>query len=150
MCTQPFDLVHVHFPILVGVYAGLLARKARVPLIATFHGGELDTVQLDEMNFPKRVITRQSAIWTARHAFASIAVGPEIVQILIDSGAAQDSVFQWDMGVDCAKCGSVTRPAARQQLGLPPDEQIVVFAGWLTGSKGAQTVVHAAHILRKL
>ena len=39
--TQPFDLVHVHFPNLVGVYAGLLARKARgtVRRVATHSGG---------------------------------------------------------------------------------------------------------------
>ena len=146
--TQDFDLVHVHFPNLAGLYAGILAYTARVPLIATFHGGEVDPAYLQELSYLKRVVTRQSAIWTARQAFTSIAVGPEIMQILLDAGIPPDKVFMWDMGVDSAKCQRTTKPEARQMLGLASEAQIVVFAGWLIGAKGPEAIVRAAHILR--
>lgn len=146
--TQDFDLVHVHYPNLAGVFAAMLARYAHTPLIATFHGGELDPTTLQKMTYAKRVITRRSAVWTARQAFASVAVGPEIVQTLLLAGIAQDKIFMWDMGVDCLKCQGIGKEAARHKLGLPAEGQVIVFAGWLTPDKSPESVIHAAHILR--
>ena len=146
--SEQFDLVHVHFPNVTGVFAAMLARYAHTPLIATFHGGELDPATLQDMTYAKRVITRRSAVWTARQAFASIGVGPEVVQALLHAGIAQEKVFMWDMGVDCQKCQRIDKEAARHKLGLPAQAQVVVFAGWLTPAKSPESVVHAAHILR--
>jgi glycosyltransferase involved in cell wall biosynthesis len=148
--SQKFDIVHVHYPNLAGVFAGLLAKARHVPLIATFHGGEVNRYTLNELSPLKRIFTQRSALWTARQAYASIAVGPEIVDALQAGGIGQDKIFMWDMGVDCKKCRPGSQQLARRHLNLPEDRPIAVFAGWLIPAKGPHYVLQAAHILKDI
>ena len=142
---QGFDLVHVHFPTVPGLFGGCLARVRSRPLVVTLHGSEMR--QWSRQDGLKSRLSRATVRWSLRQADGVIAVGNELAEFAKGQGVLASRIWVIDMGVDCSCFRPHPRDEVRRTLGLTPDAPVVVFVGTLTAVKGAEYFVHAAAAL---
>jgi len=107
--TQRYDVVHAHY-----VFSGIVARlQFRRPLLVSFHGAA-------EMEGWVGLLCRLLAPW----ADAVTVTSPQHKAQL-----GRKDAHVVPCGVDLDLFVPMPREAARQQLGLPQDKQLVLFAG---------------------
>jgi teichuronic acid biosynthesis glycosyltransferase TuaC len=117
-----YDLVHAQFG-----QSGLLALPKRLPLVVTFRGSDL----LGTVSDRSGQHMRASAVHTrlcrmvARAADAAIVVSEHMKGYLDPSVEAHVI----PSGLDFEQFQSVPRAEARERLGLPPGERLVLFVG---------------------
>ncbi len=148
--VQEFDLVHVHFPTLPGVYGGLIAKVRHKPLVVTLHGAEIDEKQYTGLARWKRVLTRLSAHWALQQADHVIAVGTELAQLAAHESVPMNKITVIDMGVDCQLFRPRSKQTLRQQLNinLAPSDPMVLFVGALLPVKGPDYFIRAASLIK--
>ncbi len=138
--TGEWDVVHVHSP-LPGTVARLAARsmrRARRPrLIATEHN------RWQTHRRTTRLLNR----WTARWDDVDFAVTDEVGESM--KGAAGRRVSTLRHGIDVAGVAGARadRDAVRRELGLAPDEIVVVTAANFRPQKDYPSLLQAARIL---
>ncbi len=146
--NKKFDIVHVHYPTIAGVYGGLVALLFRKPYIVTIHGGEIDDVLLKDMSAWKRWITRGTAIWSMKHADVVIAVGEDLRKLIIQEGIPEDKIELINMGIDRSIFYPRPKDQIRHALGINIGNPLIVFAGWLIDGKGPEYFIRAAALLK--
>jgi len=133
-------LIHAHFGF-DGVYAMPLARKAKIPLIVTFHG--IDATATKEALFrsgklfqiyfglyEKKLIT---------YAAKFIAVSKFIKNKLIQKGYPASKIVQHYIGVDIDKI----RPIKKQPIRNKNADRYILCVGRHTEKKGIDTLLRA-------
>lgn len=118
---KQYDLIHAQFG-----QAALLPWPKRLPLVITFHGVDM-LGQLSKAG--KMTLRGKVLVWlgrlAARFADAVIIVSNEMKRNLPKSM----TLHMLPTGVDLASLPELSREEARQQLGLPADERLVLFVG---------------------
>ncbi len=117
--AEPYDVIHAHY-----VFCGLIALAARrparggrrAPLVVTQHGIE---TQLGW--------TAPLSRFVSRRADFTIATSPRVARALGMANDARCGVIP--CGVDTAVFRPVAQAAARQALGLPAGDPIILFVG---------------------
>jgi glycosyltransferase involved in cell wall biosynthesis len=144
-CARPFDLVHVHWPVMPGLLGWFAARLRRSPLVATVHGAEIDPdlVYALELGWPRRSLTRAIAGWVLRRADRVIVVGAYLVPVAESMGVRTERIAVINMGVDTGHFRPRPRHEARERLGLPLEATILVAVGSLTPVKGHRYAIEA-------
>jgi len=127
-------LVHGHYAI-TGLAAWRVARRARLPLVLTFHGSDINAWPDQH---PERLADLRAA---ARDARAVIAVSAALAErILALTGV---TAVHLPLGSDHAalRGGALSRDEARRRLGLPEHRVIALFVGHLKLAKGVRELV---------
>jgi len=134
------NLIHAHFGF-DGVYAMPLARKAKIPLIVTFHGVDATATKkalfrsekLFQIYFglyEKKLIT---------YAAKFIAVSKFIENKLIQKGYPASKIVQHYIGIDIDKI----RPIKKQPTHNKRDDRYILCVGRHTEKKGIDTLLRA-------
>ncbi|WP_235538460.1 glycosyltransferase family 1 protein [Pelomonas sp. Root1444] len=141
--SLPYDVVHGNF-FMSGLVGLRLQRQLNVPLVQTFHalGAVRRLHQKEADKFPADRIALECRI--AREADCVIAECPQDAEDLMrHCGAPAHRIAQVPCGVDLAEFKPGGRAAARQRLGLPENEFIVLQLGRLVPRKGVDNVIRA-------
>ena len=146
----PYDVLHANF--FMSGWAGLaLRQRFGVPLVTTFHA--LGLVRREHQREadrfpPERIAIERTLAQTSDRVIAACPQDQSDLQRLY--GAAQERIAQVPCGVDIQALRPGCRAQARQRLGLPADEFIVLQLGRLVPRKGIDNVVRALAVLRGL
>lgn len=133
-----FDLVHAHWPFPAGLYALFFSRLRRKPFVLTSHGAFVDN--LDQ--YPR--LLRWLVRLVLRRADVLIVVGREHRERVVAlSGRSAVQMKLLDMGVWLPPAVP-SRVEARQLLGLPAGEPLLLFVGNLIPRKGVDILLQAA------
>ena len=129
-------LVHGHSAV-TGLAADRLARRTGLPLVLSFHGGDMNV--WPERN-PDRLDDLRAAV---RHARLVTAVSAELVARI--EAIAGVEVLLLPLGSDHRALAalSVPRDDARRALDLADDRIVVLFVGNLLTAKGVPELVDA-------
>jgi len=134
-----FDLVHAHWIFPSGIAGRLAARRHRIPLVVTSHGGDLN---LSRRAWPLRALVR----WTCRDASACVGVSHAMVGEFVHQGILAKKVLFIPLGVSSS--AAVQHPptdlpsAFREHRGLR-----AVYVGNLIPGKSVQILLQAHAIL---
>ena len=146
----PYDVLHANF--FMSGWVGLaLRRRFGMPLVTTFHA--LGLVRREHQREadrfpPERIAIERTLAQTSDRVIA--ACPQDQGDLLRLYGAAPDRIAQVPCGVDIQALRPGSRAQARQRLGLPADEFIVLQLGRLVPRKGIDNVVRALAVLRGL
>lgn len=138
------DVLHAHWAIPNGVAAAIVSRLTDTPLVTSLHGSD---VYLAERS---RVVG-----WCAGRVFscadAITSCSRELADRAISLGAASERTTVIPYGVD----SDTFRPSAngvdgtaRAELGLQPEDRVVLAVGRLVKKKGFRYLIEAVALLR--
>jgi len=136
------DLVDAHYAYPDGAAAALLAADLGVPFVLTVRGSDLEVIARD----PAR---RGATERTLRGASAVIAVSRSLARRAEELGALADRVHVIPNGIDPDVYRPMGRTEARQVLGIPEAESMVLAVARLDPVKALDLLVHAMAELRR-
>ncbi|WP_410638208.1 D-inositol-3-phosphate glycosyltransferase [Amycolatopsis sp. lyj-346] len=140
-----YDLIHSHY--WLSGQVGWLARdRWSVPLVHTAHTlAKVKNAALAEGDKPEprtRVIGEEQVVAEADRLVANTAV--EARQLIELYDAEPDAVHAVPPGVDLERFTPGPKQAARDELGLAPDDVVLAFAGRIQPLKAPDVLLHAA------
>jgi glycosyltransferase involved in cell wall biosynthesis len=137
----PFDVIHAHMLVPDGWAAAAVGAELEVPVVATGH-------RADVLDVPAR---------GARHAAQverAVETIDQVVTVSRAIGDAAEALGRPRRAIRVVPNGADTqvfypreRRAARERLGLPPDEPTISYVGKLVPRKGVDTMVEAMGVL---
>ncbi len=143
-----YDAVHAHYW-LSGWTAQLMKQHWHLPFVQMFH---TTTRMKHSVAGPGQAEPQLRADIERRLvalADSTIAANPdEQVDLIRDQGASAAKVCSVPPGVDLQTFQPGNRSAARQSLGLPNDESIILFVGRVDPIKGIDTLLVALALLQ--
>lgn len=129
------DMVHSH-EFTMAVYGTLAARLLRLPHVITLHGSS---------TMCRRLRRRIAIRWAIRHSHATVAVSRATsAQLATDLGISERSMQVVPNGVPVRR-GDPT--SVREELGIGPDDVVVLAVGNLDERKGHMFLLRALHEL---
>lgn len=133
-----WDVVHVHSP-LIGVVARLatVGLRARPGLVTTEHNA-WDTF---------RAPTRWANRWTIGRDDAVLAVSTETARSMRGRAARQVRVVRHGIDVGAVRAAAEQREIVRRELGLAPDDVVVVNVANFREQKDHTTLLRALSLL---
>ena len=131
----PFEVIDAHFAYPDGLAATLLARLFRRPIVVTLRGS---IVRLSGYR-----LHRPQLRWVLRHADRVTAVSESLSQVAADLGRPRERVRVIPNGVDTTSFLPMSRPEARQMLGLPERGPILLTVAGIYEGKGQHRVIEA-------
>jgi teichuronic acid biosynthesis glycosyltransferase TuaC len=140
--TFPIDLIHAHSIMPDGFAAVLLGREFHCPVVCTLHGSDINV-------YPgKHPLTMRATKWALQKMQDLVAVSAALKEKARSLAPVADMEVIHN-GADL----SVFRPAgkreARETLGLPANQKIVLFIGNLTPVKGIEYLLSAVSQLER-
>ncbi|HEY9637033.1 MAG TPA: glycosyltransferase family 1 protein [Coleofasciculaceae cyanobacterium] len=72
-----------------------------------------------------------------------VATSPQEEEHMRSLVSTRGSIEMVPCGTDIERLGSIERPAAREQLGIPPEAKVVLYVGRFDRRKGIETLVRA-------
>ena len=145
---KKYRLLHSHYW-LSGVVAQPLAQRWHAPHITMFH----TLAYLKQLANPEqseatlRLESERQLIQQAERIIATTA--DERTQIMRHCGAPSDQVEVIPCGVDLRRFVPQDRREARVQLGLNPDQPVLLFVGRLDPFKGPDVFLKAGAMMQK-
>src|SRR5271165_610239 len=137
-----FDCIDAHYVYPDGLAAVLIGRSLGIPVVVSARGTDIHT-------FTSFTTIRPQIRWTLRRAAAVVAVSDSLAGIMLDLEPALKDVHVIGNGVDSQCFFREERRAARQKLGLNPNDRVVVSVAALKPVKGPDLLVRAASLLKK-
>jgi glycosyltransferase involved in cell wall biosynthesis len=136
-----FDLVDAHYAFPDGAAGARVARELGVPFVLSVRGSDLEVIARDG--------ARRAPIERAlRDAGAVIAVSRSLERRALELGAAAERTHVVPNGVDVVRFRPLDRAAARQALGIPPEERMILTVARLDPVKGLDLLAAAVAALR--
>src|SRR5690606_4999969 len=141
------DVVHVVNPVLFGTWGAFVARRRRLPLLASFHTDPkvVRDLSLGWIERPLEVLDRE----VHNLAHVNLATSPQMVELARDLGIRR--VRLWPKAVDADRFHPRHRSdGMRERLGGgKPDLPLVVYAGRVSFEKRVDVLANAAKLLRE-
>ncbi len=137
-----FDCIDGHYIYPDGEAATLLGKYLGVPVAISARGTDIHT-------FPGFRTIRPQIKWTLRHADMVVAVSQSLAEIMTNLEPQLDRVEVIGNGVDAQRFFPEDRLAARQKLGLDPNQSVIVSVAALRPVKGPELLVRAAAFLKQ-
>ncbi|MBV9256995.1 MAG: glycosyltransferase, partial [Ktedonobacteraceae bacterium] len=143
-----YDLVHSHYW-LSGVAGMRLADRWDVPHVTMFHTlGRLKQLANPDAPEPALRLEMEQRLIQQVDCIISPTID-ERMQIIRYCGATSSQIEVIPCGVDLKLFMPQNRQQARRQLGLKPDQPVLLFAGRLDPFKGPDLLLHAATLMEK-
>ena len=139
--ARPYDLIHANFW-MSGLVAADLKAATGIPFVITFHalGQVRRQFQGEEDGFPVQRLEIEQRI--AREADGIIAECPQDREDLIQFYAADPArITEIPCGFDPLELWPINKRKARQQIGVPENELIVLQLGRMVPRKGVDTAI---------
>jgi D-inositol-3-phosphate glycosyltransferase len=137
-----YSLVHTNY--WLSSWVGMELKKFQpIQQIHTYHS--LGAVKYKSVNTvplvaSTRLAVEKAVLETAERIVATSPQEKEHMRSLVSSKGNIDII---PCGTDIRRFGSVTKEAARQELGIDPDTKVVLYVGRFDKRKGIETVVRA-------
>ena len=131
-----FDLIDAHYYYPDGVAAGILSRWIGKPFVVTARGTDLSLI-------PQFAIPRRLIIRTADQAAGSIGVCSALMESLAGLGADVSKLHVMRNGVDLQRFSPIDRVAARERIGVPANDKMLLSVGYLIERKGHNIAIEA-------
>src|SRR5271166_4006218 len=131
-----FDCIDAHYVYPDGLAAVLIGRSLGIPVVVSARGTDIHT-------FTSFTTIRPQIRWTLRHATAVVAVSDSLARIMRDLEPLLKDVQIIGNGVDGQRFFREERLVARQQLGLNPNDRVLVSVAALKPVKGPDLLVRA-------
>jgi glycosyltransferase involved in cell wall biosynthesis len=132
----PFDVIDAHYAFPDGAAGTLLAAHFGVPVAVTVRGSDLDLL-------PRFRLRRRAIARTLRRADRIFAVSQYLATRAVALGAPPGSVLVVPNGVDPAYFSYADSATARQMLGIPEAQPLIVCVGNLVAHEGQHVLVEA-------
>lgn len=129
-----FDVIDAHFYYPDGVAASILSRKLGKPFVCTARGSDINLYK----HFPTPVRLMRRAI---QQAAANIGVSADLVQQLVELGAAPDTAVAIRNGVDLERFVPVEQQEARRTVDMNHQDLLLLCVGNLVELKGHELVI---------
>lgn len=137
------SLTHSHYVFPTGVLSLIGKKVFGIPYIVTVHGGDIDKMAAKN----QRIADMTKNI--LRQAESVIVVGDKLREDVINSfGVSETNVHVMSMGVDTSVFNYVAKVEAREKLGLPIEEKMLIFVGNVIQAKGLLELVEAFDSLK--
>ncbi len=140
------DVVHVVNPVLFGTWGAFVARRRRLPLLASFHTDPkvVRDLSLGWIERPLEVLDRE----VHNLAHVNLATSPQMVDLARGLGIRR--VRLWPKAVDADRFHPSHRSGSmRERLGgSQTDLPLVVYAGRVSFEKRVDVLAGAAELLR--
>lgn len=137
-----FDLIDAHYYYPDGVAAGIIAKQLGKPFVVTARGTDLNLI-------PQHAYPRKLILQTAEAATASIGVCKALMDTLAELGADSSKLHVFRNGIDLERFHPEDPAIARQNLGLPSDDTILLSVGHLVERKGHHIAIEALSMLQE-
>jgi glycosyltransferase involved in cell wall biosynthesis len=134
--AEHFDVIDAHFVYPDGFAAVKLGRELGIPVILTARGTDLNLYP----QFPSISLRIQQTLQSCHHL---ICVCEELRRVATTFDIPEEKVSVIGNGVDIERFRRGDRIAARRQLGLSPDHQVLLSIGEMTTRKGFHRVIEA-------
>jgi teichuronic acid biosynthesis glycosyltransferase TuaC len=130
------QLIHAHYPAPMGMAAWRLARATGLPYLVTHHGSD----EIWRETHPSRMGAYRRALHSAARV---LAVSESLKEELATVADVDSTVLP--IGVDLARFATTgaARHEARNELGIPPEQTVVVLVATLVPAKGIRPFVDA-------
>lgn len=132
----PFELILSAWAYPDTVAAGLLAARARVPLVTTVLGSDVNEL-------PRRRLLRGQIAAGLRRAHRVISVSEALAGKVAELGVPRERIVVQHNGVDGQVFSPGDRREARASLGLAEGRRLVGYVGRLSPEKGPDVLVEA-------
>lgn len=136
-----FELIDAHFGHPTAAAAALMSAAFGQPFVVTLRG--------DETRHATYSLRRFWMSWALRRACRVITVSERLRQFAIGLGVPPDRVCTIPNGIDPRIYYPRDRPAARAKHGIPPDQPMLLSAGYLIERKGHHRAIAALAALRR-
>jgi glycosyltransferase involved in cell wall biosynthesis len=137
------DVFHAHHPFLLGPAARRLARRQRRPLVFTYHTRYEKYAHYVPLTRPlvEAAALRLSTRFAAR---ADAVIAPSaLIRDQLRARGVTVPIAIVPTGVDLVRFRPTARATARQALGLPPSDPLVLYVGRLDREKSVDRVLLA-------
>jgi teichuronic acid biosynthesis glycosyltransferase TuaC len=136
-----FHLIDAHFGHPSALVAALLSTTFACPFVVTLRG--------DETRHATYALRRYWMSWALRRACRVITVSEPLRQFAIGLGVAPDRVCTIPNGINVHIYFQRDRQAMRRKHAIPPDQLMLLSAGYLIERKGHHRVIRALGALRR-
>lgn len=141
----PTDLVHVHITVPMGDIAGLrCAKKKKVPFVVTYHGdlyGDMGGfIRKASVDFYNKYILNKVL------SYADVIISPSEYYINESRflGKYRDKIVVIPNGINVKDFDiGYSKEECRKKLGLPLNDEIILFLGKVSSHKGPDVLVKA-------
>jgi glycosyltransferase involved in cell wall biosynthesis len=144
-----YDLIHANF-FMSGLVAADVKRAAAIPFVITFHAlGRVRLMHQDVADTfpPERLAIEERVV---AEADAIVAECPQDEEDLVHHyGADRARIEVIPCGFDPSEFWPMDRGRVRRELGLDPEEKVVLQLGRMVPRKGVDNVVRAVARLRR-
>jgi glycosyltransferase involved in cell wall biosynthesis len=139
---KPFDVINPMWLYPDAVAAGWIGKLLGIPLVPTALGCDVNL-------FLGERAKRGQILAMLRHSPAITAVSEALRERMIADGIQPERIATTPNGVDSDLFFVRDKSKARQELGLPAGDRVIVYVGRLSKEKGLPTLIEAAGCLRK-
>jgi teichuronic acid biosynthesis glycosyltransferase TuaC len=140
---KSLSLTHAHYAFPTGLLSLIGKKMFGIPYVVTVHGGDIDKIATKS----QRIANMTGEI--LRKAEAVIVVGDRLREDVTSIfGVPESNVHVMSMGVDTSVFNSVSKVEARERLGLPIEEKLLLFVGNVIREKGLLELVEAFDSLK--
>ena len=137
------DVVHAHWAIPSGLAAVRAAKRLKLPIVITMHGGDVYVNPAQGYDFPTRWYVRPFLRWTLQTADALTAITDDCRQHALRAGAPDANIRIVTNGADLRRFRPAERGAER-----PYGEHMVFACRQLFPRKGIRFLIEAAAQLK--
>lgn len=135
---SPYDIIHAHWVIPNGAIAALVASRIARPLIISLHGSDIFFAR-------RHALLGALARWTFSRASAVVSCSPELRAGAIALGADPATLHLTPHGAN-PRLFNVAQSECmrlRAELGLQPDQPVILSLGRLVKKKGIEYLIQA-------
>jgi glycosyltransferase involved in cell wall biosynthesis len=135
-----FDLIDAHFVYPDGLAAVLLGQFFKKPVVVSARGSDIN-------RYSKFPLIRTWLRYTLTRADRVIAVSQALKETMAKLGVPAEKIKVIPNGVDLNKFKPLPKQNAREALGLPAYQRVILSVGHLTANKGFDLLIRAMKIL---
>jgi teichuronic acid biosynthesis glycosyltransferase TuaC len=139
--TVNFDCIDAHYVYPDGVVGVLLGQAFNVPVVITVRGSDVNVFQ----HFP---LIRWWLCYALKKAHAVIVVSQALREAVMKLGVRSEQIHVIANGVDGKKFYPISKNEAKNILGLPEHQKVLLSVANLTENKGMELLLRAFSLLR--
>lgn len=135
------DVIHAQWS-LTGLIAVLVKKRFDVPVIITERGAALNLTL-------KSFLMKRFLMFAVNRAERVTANSEQQAEMLRGIVQGKEKVQCIPNGIDTTMFKPCDKKKARERLGIPEDQKVILFAGWLIPRKGVEYLLEALKMMKK-